>query len=138
MLLVQITIVCSFGYFAYFDDSVEVQCTATYYSDEPIPSSSETVGQNVTKRFKVLFGLAFWIGFIELLRSTVAFFFVNKYKNEKVLYCTQAGFCFTAFANIVTLVMGYMYRFDQPGRVCSGDYLPEDASDATKDEYLMV
>ena len=93
-------------------------------------------GQDVTKRFKMLIRSGFWIMAINLLREILVQIAI--WKNlPRLLYASYIVFSANITLTIMWFVFAQIFRWGQPGKVCSGDYLPEGYPEAeARSNYL--
>ena len=90
------------------------------------PESTKAI--DVTWRFQCVIRFAFYIMTLEILRQVIAQIAYYR-RSYKLLYLALVIQAINLTFIIIDFVLMQMWRMDTPGKVCSGDYLPEGADD---------
>ena len=126
IFLVQITILGSYFYVAYiWGDLNAVECKADINSEVPLTSNTSNSYIDVTEYFKIAIRWGFWMSLLTFLRAIIAQVGLCM-KKWVLLWCSYVLFAANISILIVLFVLMQVWRWSHAGRVCSGDFLPED------------
>lgn len=122
----QFVVFVGFLYMAYiYGDLHQNQCVANAYLTEPLSENTNTWGVNVTRRFRIAIRWGFWMSLLNISRSVLAYVALNM-KSWLMLYTSYVLFAVNFTLMLVLFIFMNMWRWDMPGRVCSGEYLTPD------------
>jgi hypothetical protein len=137
IFVLQIALFIGFAYFSYGPTSMrKIECYANPLVFHPVTVDSvinSTQAIDVTWRFQCVIRFAFYIMTLEILRQVIAQ--VAYYRRSyKLLYLALVIQAINLTFMIIDFVLMQMWRMDEPGKVCSGDYVPE--GEVISDVYL--
>jgi hypothetical protein len=135
IFVLQIALFIGFAYFSYGPSSSrKTECYANPLVFHPVKNDEKsTQAIDVTWRFQCVIRFAFYIMMLELLRQVIAQ--VAYYRRSyKLLYLALVIQAVNLTFMIIDFVLMQMWRMDIPGKVCSGDFIPE--GDDISEEYL--
>lgn len=101
----------------------ENSCVANSYNTEPL-TGTDTWGINVTRRFRIAIRWGFWMSLLNISRSVLAYVALQM-KSWFMLYTSYVLFAVNFTLMLVLFIFMNLWRWDAPGRVCSGEYLDE-------------
>ena len=112
-------------------------CEADAYSDVPI-AGLDTVGANVSLRFRMGIRWGFWLSLMNIARSVIAQIAL-KIKSWFLLYFSYVLFAVNFTTLVIWFVFINLWRWNHSGRVCSGDYLtPEQRTEPNVTQYYII
>ena len=79
----------------------------------------------------------FWISVLEILRQIIAQIAYQR-RNHKMLYAAFVLQSVNCTFLIIDFVFMQLYRLSKTGRVCSGEYLTGNETEAEKSEYCLT
>lgn len=118
----QVVVFGGFMYMAYFYKPLgDKDCEADAYNNTPI-AGIDTVGANVSLRFRMSIRWGFWLSLMNIGRSVLAQVAL-KIKSWFLLYFSYVLFAINFTTVLIWFTFANLWRFDHSGRVCAGDYL---------------
>lgn len=99
----------------------KIDCEADPYSDSPLYNNN-TVGINVTRRFRIAIRWGFWMAALNVTRAAMAQIALRM-RSWTLLWGSYVLFVVNFTCMLILFILMNLWRWDKPGRVCSGEFL---------------
>jgi hypothetical protein len=141
LFLAQLAVFGGFLYMTFWGGDVnKPDCIADAYSQKPlsITPDDNTVGANVTVRFRQAIRFGFAMSSLNITRSVLAQIAL-KFKSWLLLYASYLLFAVNFTLVLILFIFMNLWRFNNSGKVCSGDFVTAaDKLDPNWANYYLV
>lgn len=137
VILIQLGLLVTLGFFSYYYPSIKVPCYAAYPEPQPIGNGGATIGRDVTRRFKIAIRFGFYLSILNFLR-VVANQVGIWLKSPLLYYIAIVMYGINFMLALVWFMFMQIWRFSYDGKVCSGDHLTSQEKEAARGQGIYL